>query len=198
MPLLQTEESYKQRYPQSIMARTEGLRAPNYVEIDHTIYQEKVFPPGLFAGTTPSPNKYRFLPRTKFVSLTGSIMTVNRWTANVFVPGDVITVIDLTTGDAGAAVGTVANVDPDTDTIIFTAPPTAPAPGTVIGVATSKPKTLSGDRLGLISPNTIVDFRLRPNSHFGAFLGATVHRRLIPHIDPQLEGLYPQLDFVSP
>jgi len=198
MPLLHTYDDFKTRYPQSILARCEGLRAPQSVELDFTIYTDRVFPPGLFVGTTSDPKKFRFLPRTRFKSLTGSVMTVSRYTAGVFIPGDVITVIDLSNGTAGASVGTVASVDDDSDTITFTSAPTAPSVNAVIGVATSKPLTPEGNRLGMISPNTIVDFTLRPNSHFGAFLGGVAHRDLIPHIDSQLESLYPQLDFVSP
>lgn len=197
MPLLQTESTFNQRYPASILARAEGLRSPQSVELDSTIYGTlKVFPPGLFAGTTANTKKFRFLPRTKFKSLTGSVMTVSRWTSGIFVPGDVITVIDLTTGNAGAAVGTVATVDADLDTITFTAAPTAPAVDTVIGVATSKPLQLPNNRLGLVSPNTVIDFTMLPNTHFGLFLGCTVHRSLIPHTDSQLETLYPEINFV--
>jgi hypothetical protein len=195
MPILQTSESHGETFPQSILARTEGLRAPNHIELDYTIYKYKIFPPGLFAGTTPDPLKYRFLPRTRFKSLAGSVMTVSRWTSGVFVAGDVITVIDLNTGAAGAAVGTVADTDFDNNTITFTAPPTAPAVNTVIGVATSRPVTVDGNRLGMICPNQVVSFVRRPNSHFGCFNGGVVKRRLIPHIDAELERLYPQIDF---
>ena len=198
MPILQSQSSYQERFPQSILARTEGLRAPQHVEIDYRIYKDRVYPPGLFVGTTANTRIFRFLPRTRFKSVTGNVMTVSRWTSGIFVPGDVINVIDLATGNAGAAVGTVLDVDFDLDTVTFTAAPTAPAVNTVIGVAASKPITPDGNRLGIVSPNTIIDFTDAPNSQFGVFLGGVIHRRLIPHIDQQLENLFPQLDFVSP
>ena len=199
--VLQKRTEYSNVYPPSILARAEGLRAPNHINIDFDIYGDvTVFPPGLFAGTTGTANIYRFLPRTKWVSLDTNTATVSRWTACLFVPGDVLTVIDTADGSAGAAVGTVLSVDVtgDANKITFNAAPTAPSVGAVIGIATSRPVTSDGNRLGLISPNQIIYSKELPNSDFGVFLGGVVHRSLIPHIDDELEGLFPQLDFVSP
>lgn len=200
--VFQSKTDYnKEVYPPSILARGEGLRSPQHTEIDFSIYGDVVvFPPGLFAGTTAVANIYRFLPRTKWKSVDGNVGTVSRWTAGLFVPGDIITIIDTADGSAGAAVGTVASVDVtgDVNKITFTAAPTAPAADTVIGIATSRPVTSDGNRLGLISPNQIIYTKEAPNSDFGVFLGGVVHRSIIPHIDPELESLYPQLDFVTP
>lgn len=197
MPLIQTFDTYGDTFP-PVLARAEGLKSPQYVEIDTSFYPvQKIFAPGFFAGTTATVDRYRLLPRTKVVSITGAVITVTAFTAAVFRAGDVITQINLADGTAGTAVGTVSSVDHAANTVTLTAAPgTAPGVGVVIGVATSRPVKASGDRLGLLTPNTVLDLSMRPNSQFGVFLSATVYRNRLPHIDAELERLYPELNFV--
>lgn len=197
MPLIQTIENYGDTFPPAL-ARAEGLKSPQYVDIDTAFYPtQKIFAPAFFAGTTATANKYRLLPRTRVVSITGAVITVTPFTAGVFVVGDVITQINLATGGAGTAVGTVASVNHTANTVTLAAAPgAAPSANTVIGVATSTPVKANGDRLGVISPNTAIDFSLRENSQFGCFVSATLYRARLPHIDSQLEEIYRELNFV--
>lgn len=194
MPILQQFESFGDSFP-PVLARAESLRSPVSVDIDTALYPvQKIFPPAIFAGTTAG-SKYRLLPRTRFVSNTGNVMTVSPFTAALFVVGDVINVINLADGTAGAAVGTVTAVNHAANTVTV-GTITAPAANTVIGVAASRITMTNGNRIGLVSPNTTIDFGLRANSQFGAFLGATLFRSRMPHIDSQIEAAYPELNFV--
>lgn len=197
MPILQTIETYGDSFP-TALARSEGLRSPQHIDIDTTFYPtQKIFAPAFFAGTTGTANKYRLLPRTRFVSNASAVITVTPFTAGVFVVGDVITQISMTDGTAGTAVGTVVSVNHAANTITLNATPgTIPSAGTVIGVATSRPIKSNGDRLGVISPSTAIDFSMRSNSQFGVFLSATLYRGAMPHIDTELERLFPELNFV--
>jgi hypothetical protein len=122
---------------------------------------------------------------------------VTPYTAGIFKVGEVLTAVDATTGAAGAAVGTIQSIDVVQHRITFT---TTMGGGALlnntIGIQTSAPVMANGNRLGLLSPNTAIDFTLRANSHFACFSSATVIRARMPYIDKYLEGLYPELLFV--
>lgn len=181
--------------PQSVLGRAEGQRSPNNVTIDDIRYTSRVFPPGLFAGYAPNSGTtgmYRFLPRTRVVSVTGTEMIVSPFTARIFIPGDVLTLITAT-GTAGASVGTVTAVDAELDKLTFAAASTATV-GASIGDATITPVKPNGDRLGMISPNTPI--YLDEFIKYGAFLGCTPFRGLMPYLDQQLETLFPLINYV--
>jgi hypothetical protein len=208
MPILQTIETFGDTFP-PVLARAEHLRSPMSIDIDWNLYTQKIFPPGFFAGThvaipgatppvTANPDRYRILPRTRQVgAAAGNTLTVTPFTAGIFVVGEVITAIDPTTGASGGPVGTIASINHAANTITLTAAPGAGAgAGNTIGVQASAPVMANGNRLGLITPNTTLDFSMRPNSQFGLFLSATCYRNRMPYLDAFLAGLYPELNFV--
>jgi hypothetical protein len=171
----------------SVLASADGLGAPRHVDLQTALYPvQRLFPPGLFAGTHVG-GKHRLLPRAlAFASGSGQpVIGVRPFMAGLFVPGDVITVINLPAGTAGAAVGTVQSVNTQANTITLTAAlGSAIAADTVIGVATSIP-------VGMLCPNTAIDagnFE-RPNSEFGAFTRANIVRARMPYWDTQLAAL---------
>ncbi|MGL5061395.1 MAG: hypothetical protein ACRC62_15585 [Microcoleus sp.] len=198
MPLLKTTENFGDTFP-PVLATSEGMRSPAMIDIDTSFYDAtKTFPPGFFAGTTPVADKYRILPRTKITALPGSnTLVVTPFTAGIFRVGEVITAVDATTGAVGGAVGTIQSIDHVANRIVLVTTPGAGALiGNTVGVQASAPVMANGNRMGVISPNTAIDFSLRSNSQFGCFLSATLYRSRMPYIDKYLEGLYPELNFV--
>lgn len=198
MSLLQKTESWGDNYL-PVIARAEGLRSPMHVELDDTLYTQRIFAPGFFCGTHTVANRFRILPRTRITAINGNTLTVTPNTAGIFVVGEVLTGITAT-GTAGGAVGTIQSFDVNANTITLTAAPgVAAIVGDPIGVATSKvvvPQTVGFQRLGLITPNTALNLLTRPNSQFGVFLGGTFYRNRMPYLDTDIFTNYPEMNFV--
>jgi hypothetical protein len=170
------------------------------VELPLTSYPQKLFPPGIFAGTNGA--TFRLLPRTKFKSNAAAVITVSPFTAGLFFVGDVITQINLADGTAGTAVGTVVSVQHAANTVTLSATPgTIPAFDAVIGVATSRPVLANGNKLGLIQPNTSINLDdtgrnpMVSNNHFACIQSGSFYRLLAPHVDAELERLFPEMIF---
>ena len=174
------------------------MKAPYSIELPFSSYTQKLFPPGIFAGTNTT--GFRLLPRTRYKSNVGVTYTVSAFTAGLFWVGDVITVINLADGTAGAAVGTVTAVNHANNTISLSGA-TPPAVDTVIGVATSRPVATDGTKLGLISPNTPINLDdtgrtpTASNNHFACTISGSFYRALMPHLDTELERLFPEMTF---
>jgi hypothetical protein len=177
------------------------MKAVNSVDITLSNYTQRLFPPGIFAGTNGT--GFRLLPRTRYkTNPTTTTITVSPFTAGLFFVGDVINQITLTDGSAGTAVGTVSAINHSTNTITLTAAiGTVPAVDTVIGVAASRPIKTDGTKLGLLSPNTAINlddtgrFPTVANSHFSCISSGSFYRGLMPHLDTELERLFPEMSF---
>lgn len=200
MAIITSSKSYGETFP-PVVARASGMIAASGVDIPFTNYLQKLFPPGLFAGTNGV--GFRFLPRTKFKSNAGAIVTVSPATAGLFFVGDALTIINTSDGSAGSALGIVASVNfADNQITLTSAPGTVPSLNTVIGVATSRPIAPNGNRLGIIQPNTAIQLdNVAPNpqaknTHFACFVNGVYYRDLMPHLDAELERLYPEMNFV--
>lgn len=103
----------------------------------------------------------------------------------------------LTALAAGAAVGTVASVDPIAETITLAAAATTALPvGTPIGVATCSPMDANGEGYGMLSPKNPVDLEWGTDDIYGLFIGATVYRDRLPYWDGQLADLFPIINLV--
>lgn len=188
MPLLQTIETGFGDQFVSVLASADGLNAARNVDLQSSLYSvQKVFPPGLFAGTHTG-GKARLLPRVRLAVAANSgqaNIVCPAFMAGLFVVGDVLNVITLPAGTAGAAVGTVQSVNTATNTITLAAALASTlAIDTVIGVASSVP-------IGMICPNTAIDAGMleRPNSQFGVFTKASIVRSRMPYWDTQLAAL---------
>jgi hypothetical protein len=193
--------SYGDTFPPVVRNAAE-MKAPMSVDLTLTSYTQRLFPPGIFAGTNGV--GFRLLPRTRFKSGTTATIVVSNFTAGLFFVGDVVTQINLADGTAGTAVGTVQSVNHAANTITFTAVPGAfPAVDAVIGVATSRPIKTDGTKLGLISPNTAINldntgrFPTLPNTHFACILSGSFYRALMPHLDSELERIFQEMSFSS-
>ncbi len=98
---------------------------------------------------------------------------------------------------AGAAVGTIASVDPAAETITLSAAAATALPvGAPIGVATSSPMDANGEGYGMLSPKNPVDLEWGTDDIYGLFIGATVYRDRLPYWDGQLAELFPIINLV--
>lgn len=224
MPLFSAPvESYSDQYP-SILAVAEGLRAPRHVDIDvAAMYPggvqtgvQTIFPPGIFAytlGTFPAPNtaipRGRLLPR----AVTGAVanigatsVTLRNPIGGVFRVGDTISACTGFTAVTGALIGAVAlgtvtaitlnAVTNEYDTITFSTALVAALPaGSFIALTTAIP---SSSLIGILTPNTALDLRLRANSQFGSFLACIPMNARMPQpfvtsvgVDAQLRAAFP-------
>lgn len=191
--------SFGDTFPPVIKSAAE-MKAVASFELTLSGYTQKIFPPGLWAshnGTT-----YRFLPRTRFKSNAAAVLTVSSFTAGLFFVNDVIVQINLADGTAGTAVGTVSSVNHAANTITLAATPgTVPAADTVIGVQAFRPVMANGNKLGLVSPNTAINlddtgrYPTAVNNHFTAIQSGSFYRALMPHVDSELERLFPEMTF---
>lgn len=221
MPIFQANiENYADRYP-SILAIARGLLAYRHVDIDTSWLAaaapnalQNIFPPGLFvyaSGNFPAPNntvpRGRLLPRavTAVQANTGATsVTLRNPIAGVFRVGESISAATGFTANTGALTGAVAlgNVTSiplnlttnEFDTINFSTPLAANlAAGSFIALTTAIP---SSNLMGIINPNTVIDLRLRANSHFGVFNRLVAYSTRMPQpianpTDSQLAAAFP-------
>lgn len=188
--VLQTIENYSDTYI-SVLWTVDGLRSPRHVEIDNSLYgTQKIFPPGMFVGTIANSDKARLLPRAVAAADSAtSVATISVpvGISGVFVAGDVIAII-AANGTSGGALGTIASVNYTTGVIALAANTATAVVGgtTVVGVVASKP-------VGMISPNTAIDFTITAAPLYGAFTSASVVRARMPHWDAHLATSFPEI-----
>lgn len=188
MPLLYQVENFAED-DISVLWTAEGLRSPRHVDIDTSLYTvQKTFPPGMFVGTIAASDKVRLLPAavvTAGTTTSQAVVTVAPSIVGVFVVGDVLTVITASTGAAGGAVGTIQSINYTTGAITLAANSSTAltANTTIVGIATSIP-------VGMISPNTTVDFSMNPVPQYGAFVSASVVRARMPYWAAYLKTAY--------
>ena len=96
MPLLQTIETGFGDQFVSVLASADGLNAARNVDLQSSLYSvQKVFPPGLFAGTHTG-GKARLLPRVRLAVAANSgqaNIVCPAFMAGLFVVGDVLNVV---------------------------------------------------------------------------------------------------------
>jgi hypothetical protein len=103
MPIRKTTFNFAEFFP-PVLATPHGLRSPRGVDLDPALVSQyagakgilqKIVPPGVFAAAIPGSTKFRPLPRTKLAaaSVTSSpTLTVKKHTAQLFVPGDTLSI----------------------------------------------------------------------------------------------------------
>jgi hypothetical protein len=158
--------------------------------LDEIRYKQRVFPPGLWCGWDTTSSRYVFLPRTKVLAITGSVITPSPFTAGIFKPAQVLNVLNPD-GTPTATTFTVVGVDSEINRLTLSG---SPAVGTLLGdptVITTKPNT---DKLGVLSPNLPID--LDHNYYLGVHAGGTFYRGLMPYLDGELETKYPLIMYV--
>lgn len=193
-----TVTNYSETYP-GVIATAAGQRSPRHVMIDTSIYVQRVFPSGLFVGTHSVSGYYRFLPRTKLISNAASgqaVLAVKAGTAGLFQVGEALTQINASTGAAGTAVGTIASINYDASTITLGSNLASQInAGVIVGIATSTPVDSTGNKIGMASVGQEInlDYMKSLSNGFACWHAVTVHRSRLPHIDTQLEGLFPEI-----